>query len=64
MEASSYKLVVVCDNRSCKRNIHSEINYCLENTPIVISLTNLEDLQTMECGEGDSIWLEIMHNGN
>jgi hypothetical protein len=55
---------VVCDNRSCKRNIHSEINYCLENTPIVISLTNLEDLQTMECGEGDRIRLEVKHNGN
>jgi hypothetical protein len=34
-------MFVVCDNRSCMRNIHSEVNYCLENKPLVVALTNL-----------------------
>jgi hypothetical protein len=63
-QASGGKLFVVCDNRSCMRNIRSEINYCLGNKPVVISLTNLADLQTGKRGEGDSIWLEAKHKGN
>jgi hypothetical protein len=46
------------DKRSCMRNIRSEINYCLENKPLVVSLTNLADLQAGKRGEGDRIWLE------
>jgi len=51
-------MLVVCDNRSCMRNIRSEINYCLGNKPLVVSLTNLVDLQTGKQGEGDGFWLE------
>ena len=51
-------MYVVCDNRSCMRNIRSEINYCLRNRPLLVSLTNLADLQTGKRGEGDSVWLE------
>jgi hypothetical protein len=63
-QASGGKMFVVCDNRSCMRNIRSEINYCLGNKPLAISLTNLTDLQAGKRGEGDNIWLEIKHKGN
>ena len=36
-QASGGKMFVVCDNRSCMRNIRSEINYCLGNKPLVVS---------------------------
>lgn len=51
----------MCDNRSSMRNIRSEINYCLVNKPLVVSLTNLADLQTGK--RGDRIWLEINYKG-
>jgi hypothetical protein len=57
-QASGGKMYVVCDNRSCMRNIRSEINYYLKNKQLVVSLTNLADLQTGKRGEGDSVWLE------
>lgn len=57
-QASGGRMFVVCDNRSCMRNIRSEINYCLGNKPLAVSLTNLADLQTGKRGEGDSVWLE------
>ena len=57
-QASGGKMFVVCDNRSCMRNIRSEINYCLGNKPLVVSLTNLADLQAGKRGDGDSVWLE------
>ena len=60
-QASGGKMFVVCDNRSCMRNIRSEINYFLGNKPLVISLTNLADLQTGKRGEGNNIWLEQRH---
>ena len=63
-QASGGKMFVVCDNRSCMRNIRSEINYCLWNKPLIISLTNLADLQTGKRGGGDSIWLEVKQKGN
>ena len=49
----------MCDNRSCMRNIRSEINYCLGNKQPVISLTNLADMQAGKRGEGDSVWLSV-----
>ena len=58
-QASGGRMFVVCDNRSCMRNIRSEINYCLGNKPLVVSLTNLADLQAGKRGEGDRIWLEV-----
>jgi len=58
-QASGGKMYVVCDNRSCMRNIRSEINYCLGNRSLVISLTNLADFQAGKRGEGDSPWLEV-----
>ncbi len=61
--ASGGRMYVVCDNRSCMRNIRSEINYCLGNKPLVVSLTNLADLQTGKRGEGDNIWLEVKEKG-
>jgi len=57
-------MFVVCDNHSCMRNIRSEINHCLGNKPVVISLINLADLQTGKRGEGDSIWLDVKQQGN
>lgn len=57
-QASGGRMFVVCDNRSCMRNIRSEINYCLGNRSLVVSLTNLADLQSGRRGEGDSVWLE------
>jgi hypothetical protein len=62
-QASGGKMYVVCDNRSCMRNIRSEINYCLGNKPLVVSLTNLADIQAGNRGEGDSVWLEIRNRG-
>ncbi len=63
-QASGGKMFVVCDNRSCMRNIRSEINYCLGNMAVVVvSLTNLADLQAGKRGEGDNIWLEIKRKG-
>jgi hypothetical protein len=63
-QASGGRMFVVCDNRSCMRNIRSEINYCLGNILLVISLTNLADLQAGKRGEGDGIWLEVKNRGN
>ena len=63
-QASGGRLFVVCDNRSCMRNIRSEINYCLGNKTSSISLTNLVELQAGKRGEGDSIWLEVKQKGN
>jgi hypothetical protein len=62
-QASGGKLFVVCDNRSCMRNIRSEINYCLGNRPLVVSLTNLADLQAGKRGDSDRIWLEVKQKG-
>ena len=62
-QASGGRMFVVCGNRSCMRNIRSEINYCLGNRPLVVSLTNLADLQTGKRGEGDSVWLEARNRG-
>ena len=45
------------------RNNHSEINYCLGNKPLGVSLTNLADLQTSKRGEGDGVWLEARKRG-
>jgi len=56
-------MFVVCDNRSCMRNIRSEINYCLGNQSLVVSLTNLADLQAGKRGDGDSVWLEARNRG-
>jgi hypothetical protein len=52
-------MFVVCDNRSCMRNIRKEINNCLGNKSLVVSLTNLADLQNGKRGDGDGIWLEV-----
>ena len=46
-QASGGKIFVVCDNRSLMRNIRSEINYCLGNKPLTVSLTNLGEIGTM-----------------
>ena len=62
-QASGGKMFVVCDNRSYMRNIRSEINYCLGNKPLVVSLTNLADLQTGKRGEAHSVWLEARARG-
>lgn len=62
-QASGGRMFVVCDNRSCMRNIRSEINYCLGNRSLVVSLTNLADLQAGKRGDGDSIWLEVKQKG-
>jgi len=45
-------------------NVRSEINYCLGNKSLVISLTNLVDLQRGKRGEGDKIWLEVKQKGD
>ena len=57
-QATGGRVFVVCDNRSCMRNIRSEINYCLGNRPVVIALTNLADLQAGKRGEADSVGLK------
>lgn len=62
-QASGGRMFVVCDNRSCMRNIRSEINYCLRNSPLLVSLTNLADLHAGKRGEGDSVWLEARNRG-
>ncbi|HLA87018.1 MAG TPA: hypothetical protein VJL10_03255, partial [Anaerolineales bacterium] len=62
-QASVGKMFVVCDNRSCMRNIRSEINYCLGNRSLLVSLTNLADLQAGKRGDGDSVWLEERSRG-
>lgn len=54
-QASGGGMFVVCDNRSCMRNIRSEINYCLGNQPLVVLLTTQADLQTGKRREGDII---------
>ena len=61
--ASGGKMIVVCDNRSCMRNIRSEINYSLGNRSLVVSLTNLADLQAGKREEGDNVWLEARNSG-
>jgi hypothetical protein len=63
-QASGGKMFVVCDNRSCMRNIRSEINYCLGNMQMVVSLTNLADLPAGKRGEGDSVWFEVKQKGS
>jgi len=60
---SGERLFFVCDNRSGMRNIRSDINYCLGNRSLVVSLTNLADLQAGKRGEGDSVWLEARNHG-
>jgi len=62
-QASGGRMFIVCDNRSCMRNIRSEINYSLGNKPLVVSLTNLADLQAVKRGDGDKIWLEVKQKG-
>ena len=57
-------MFVVCDNRSCMRNIRSEINYCLGNMQVVVSFTNLADLQAGKRGDEESVWLEVKQKGN
>lgn len=62
-QASGGRMFVICDNRSCMRNIRSEINYCFGNKPMEVSLTNLADLQAGKRGDGDSVWLEARNRG-
>jgi hypothetical protein len=62
-QASGGRMFVVCDNRSCMRNIRSEINYCRGNKQLFVSLTNLADLQAGKRGDGDSVWLEARNRG-
>lgn len=62
-QASGGRLYIVCDNRSCMRNVRSELNYYLGNQPAIISMTNLADLQAGKRGEGDSLWLEARRKG-
>jgi hypothetical protein len=57
-------MFVVCDNRSCMRNIRSEILLCLGNRSLIVSLTNFLDLHTGKQGENDGVWLEIKQKGN
>jgi len=45
------------------RNILSEINYCLGNKQLVVSLTNPADFQAGKRGEMDSVWLEARNRG-
>jgi len=56
-------MFVVFDNRSCMRNIRSDIICCLGNKPRVVSLTNLADLQAGKRSERDSVWLEARNRG-
>lgn len=57
-------MFVVCDNRSCMRNIRSEINYSLGNKSVIISWTKRTDMQTGKRGDEDSIGLEVKQKGN
>jgi hypothetical protein len=58
-QVSGGKIFVVCDSRFRMRNMRSEINYCLGNKPLVVSLTKFADIQTVKRGEDDKIWPEI-----
>lgn len=58
-QSSGGRMFVVCDNRSCMRNIRRENNYCQGNQTLVVSLTNLADSQIGKRGDGDRIWLEV-----
>lgn len=49
---------MVRDNRTCMKNIRSEINYCLENGLLMVSMTNLTDLQAGKRGVED--WVGLM----
>jgi len=62
-QASRGKMFGYCDNRSCIRNIRSEINYCLGNQSLVVSFTNLADLQAGKRCEGDSVWHKSRKRG-
>ena len=62
-QASGDGMFVMCDNRSCMRNIRSEINYFLGNRSLAVSLTDLADLQTGKRGEEDGVWLEARNRG-
>jgi len=62
-QASGGSMLVVCDNRSCMRNIRSDIICCLGNKPLVVSLTNLADFQAGKRSERDSVWLEARNRG-
>lgn len=58
-QASDGRMFVMCDNRTCMRNIHSEIDYCMRKKPLLGYLTNLADLQPGKRGDGDNAWLEV-----
>jgi len=62
-QASGGRLYVVCENRASMRAIRSEINFCLGSKQLVVSLTNLADLQAGKRGDGDSIWFEERSRG-
>jgi hypothetical protein len=62
-QTSGGKMFVVCDNRSCLRNIRSECNYCLGNKQLVVSLTNLAEFPTGKYGVGHSVWLGARNHG-
>ena len=62
-QGSGGRLLVVCDNRTCMCNILSEINYCLGNRLLVISLTNLADLYAGKRSEEESVWFEARYRG-
>ena len=52
-QASGGHLYVVCENRAGMRNIRCEINYCLGNLPVVISLTKMAELQAGKRGDSE-----------
>ena len=58
-QVSGRRIFVVCDNQSCRLVIHSEINYCIGNKLLVVSLTNLEELQEGKRCERARIWLVV-----
>jgi hypothetical protein len=62
-QASGGRIHVVCDNRTCMRNIRSEINYFLGKQQAAVFLTNLADLQAGKRGVGESVWLDIKRRG-
>jgi len=62
-QVSGGKMFLACDNCSCMGNIRSEIDYCLGNRSLFVSLTNLSDLQAGKRGAGDRIWLEVKQKG-
>jgi hypothetical protein len=57
-QASGGVLYVVCDNRTCMRQVRSEINYALGKEPVAIHLTNISDYRIGKRGPGKSIWLD------